>query len=185
MLFRSEPELPAHPWARSGGKFRFKISGRNRPTDWLVRAAEAYTSRQYHGNLLDLLSFVQIKGPRQALSKLSERGVAPDVVEPLQEAFAALDDVVIDNDAFPRGFLRRIAHTDCEHQRCEECGYCGTVAEKVVRIGGRAPSQYRPPRDLPTIAGLMEEFGTGSVALPADASRTPLARPGEGDSFGP
>ncbi len=142
------------------GVERFKISGRNRPTEWLARVATAYAARSYHGNLLDLLSFVQIKGPLNALSELSRRGVAPDVVEPLREAFAAFENVVIDNDAFPQGFLRRIAATDCDHQRCEECGYCGTVAEKVVRIGGHSPSQYRPPLELPPTVGLLEHFGT-------------------------
>ncbi len=125
------------------GVHRFKISGRNRPTAWLARAAEAYTAGEYHGNLLDLLSFVQVKGPLNALTTLSARGVAPEIVEPLREAFAAYSDVVIDNDAFPQGFLRRIAATDCEHQRCDECGYCGTVAEKVVRVAGRPPLNTR------------------------------------------
>jgi collagenase-like PrtC family protease len=141
------------------GVHRFKISGRNRPTEWLARAAGAYTARQYHGNLLDILSFVQIKGPLNALTTLSRRGTAPDVVEPLREAFASFEDVVIDNDAFPQGFLRRIASTDCEHQTCDACGYCGTVAEKVVRIGGRSPSQYRPPGELPPTVELLKEFG--------------------------
>jgi len=143
------------------GVHRFKISGRNRPTEWLARAAGAYTARQYHGNLLDILSFVQIKGPLNALTTLSRRGTAPEVVEPLREAFAGFEDVVIDNDAFPQGFLRRIASTDCEHQTCEACGYCGTVAEKVVRIGGRSPSQYRPPGELPSTVELLKEFGVG------------------------
>jgi len=151
------------------GVDRFKISGRNRPTAWLARAAKAYTAREYHGNLLDLLSFVQIKGPLNALSTLSARGAVPSVVEPLRDAFAAFGEVVIDNDAFPKGFLRRIATTDCDHQRCDECGYCGTVAEKVVRIGGRPLSQYRPPSNLPSSVGLLPEFGIA----PAGREATP------------
>ncbi|MGA8665092.1 MAG: U32 family peptidase [Thermoplasmata archaeon] len=153
------------------GVDRFKISGRNRPTDWLVRATAAYSSREYHGNLLDLLSFVQVKGPLNALSILSARGAVPEVVEPLRDAFAELGDVVIDNDAFPKGFLRRIAATDCDHQRCEECGYCGTVAEKVVRIGGKAPSQYRPPSNLPSSVGLFQEFGSAPPS--GESARSP------------
>jgi len=141
------------------GVHRFKISGRNRSSEWLARAAGAYAAREYHGNLLDILSFVQIKGPLNALSTLSRRGVAPDVVEPLRDAFSAFEEVVIDNDAFPQGFLRRIAATDCDAQTCEECGYCGTVAEKVVRIAGRPPSQYRPPAELPPTVELLQEFG--------------------------
>jgi len=141
------------------GVHRFKISGRNRSTEWLTRAAQAYASRRYHGNLLDILSLVQIKGPSNALSTLTDRGVAPTMVAPFREAFAALGDVVIDNDAFPAGFLRRIAATDCEHRTCDECGYCGSVAEKVVRIGGKPPSRYRPPVVLPSPATLLQEFG--------------------------
>lgn len=141
------------------GVHRFKVSGRNRTTEWLERAARAYAARRYSGNLLDLLSFVQIKGPSNALATLSHRGVAPAVVGPLREAFDGLDRVEIDNDAFPAGFLRRIAATDCENRSCDECGYCGTVAEKVVRIRGRPPSQYRPPEDLPPAVRLVEAFG--------------------------
>ena len=146
------------------GVDRFKISGRNRSTEWLARAARAYADRRYHGNLLDILSFVQVKGPSNALATLAERGVAPEVVEPLRDAFAAFGNVVLDNDAFPSGFLRRIAQTDCEHRTCGECGYCGSVAEKVVRIGGRPPSEYRTPLHLPTTTKLLEAFGKAPTA---------------------
>ncbi|MGP8078860.1 MAG: U32 family peptidase [Thermoplasmata archaeon] len=161
------------------GVHRFKISGRNRPTEWLERAARAYTAREYHGNLLDILSFVQIKGPSNALATLSHRGVSPEVVEPLREAFLALGDVAIDNDAFPAGFLRRIAATDCEHRSCDECGYCGSVAEKVVRIAGRPLSSYRAPRGLPPTTGLLEAFGKEPIPAAGEGVAPPplKARP--------
>ncbi len=169
-VVRDPEKLISSIWVRpedlavyeEAGVHRFKISGRNRPTDWLVQVARAYTERRYHGNLLDILSFVQIKGPSRALSILSERGVSPEIVEPLREAFGRLRDVTIDNDAFPSGFLKRIAMTDCEHRTCSECGYCGSVAEKVVRISGQPPSEYRPPTELPTIVPLLPAFGTGA-----------------------
>jgi len=175
-LVRNPRLLVSSIWVRpedlalyeDAGVHRFKISGRNRSTEWLARAARAYASRQYHGNLLDLLSFVQVKGPSNALSTLADRGAVPAVVESFREAFAALGDVVIDNDAFPAGFLRRIAATDCEHRTCDECGYCGTVAEKVVRIGGKPPSQYRPPTQLPSPTSLLQEFANG-LTVESDA----------------
>jgi collagenase-like PrtC family protease len=151
------------------GAHRFKISGRNRSTDWLARVAAAYVDREYHGNLLDLLTFVQVRGPLTALSTLARAGAAGHEVEPLRRAFAALDDVTIDNDGFPAGFLRRIAATDCEHRSCEECGYCATVAERVVRIGGRRLSEYRPPTDLPSATPLLERFGRAPSVVPAAA----------------
>jgi collagenase-like PrtC family protease len=169
-VVRDPQKLISSIWVRpedlsvyeDAGVHRFKISGRNRPTEWLVRVAQAYANRRYHGNLLDILSFVQIKGPSKALSTLSRRGVSPEVVEPLRQAFAQLDDVTIDNDAFPAGFLQRIAATDCEHRTCTECGYCGSVAEKVVRIGGHPLSEYRPPSRLPSAVRLLPAFGKAS-----------------------
>jgi len=166
-LVRDPTKLISSIWVRpedlsvyeEAGVHRFKISGRNRPTEWLARTAGAYTARHYSGNLLDLLSGVQIKGPANALATLARRGVAPDVVAPLRDAFAGFGDVTIQNDSFPPGFLRRIAATDCEKQSCDECGYCRTVAEKVVRIDGRPPSQYQAPTHLPPLVGLIQEFG--------------------------
>ncbi len=183
-VVRDPQKLISSIWVRpedlsvyeEAGVHRFKISGRNRPTEWLVRVAQAYADRSYHGNLLDILSFVQIKGPSKALSTLAHRGVAPEVVEPLREAFARLDDVTIDNDAFPPGFLRRIAATDCEHIACLECGYCGTVAEKVVRIGGRPPSEYRPPSGLPSTVRLLPAFGKTSDERPVEVGPVPGSR---------
>jgi collagenase-like PrtC family protease len=157
------------------GVHRFKISGRNRSTDWLVRAARAYSRREYHGNLLDILSFVQVKAPSQALSILASRDVAPEVVGPLREAFAGMDHVVIDNDAFPRGFLRHIAAIDCQNRSCDECGYCAAVTEKVVRIQGAPPSEYHAPRNLPPTVGLLEAFGKDSENVREPAPRIPAA----------
>jgi len=166
-VVRDPSKLISSIWVRpedlavyeEAGVHRFKISGRNRSTDWLARATRAYASRSYHGNLLDILSFVQAKGPQNALEVLAKRGVAPEVVTPFRDAFAGLNNVVIDNQAFPPNFLRRIAATDCERVSCRECGYCARVAERVVRLDGRAPSDYRPPSELPPAGALLAEFG--------------------------
>jgi len=173
-VVRDPQKLIASIWVRpedlevyeEAGIDRFKISGRNRSTPWLVRAARAYAARSYRGNLLDILSFVQVKGPSRALELLERQRVSPEVVAPLRRAFTALEDVTIDNQAFPGGFLRRIAATDCEHQRCEDCGYCGTVAEKVLRIGGEPPSRYRAPVALPSPIPLLPAFGRAVAATP-------------------
>lgn len=141
------------------GVRRFKISGRNRPTEWLVRAARAYSERQYEGNLLDILSFVQVKGPSHAANTLAAREATAEIAGPVAEAFRPLKNVVIDNQAFPPGFLRRIAATDCDHRSCDDCGYCLSVAERVMTIDGQPVSEYRPPGSLPAAATLMEGLG--------------------------
>ena len=183
-LLQEPRQLIASIWVRpedlavyeEAGVHRFKISGRNHPTDWLVRAAAAYAARSYRGNLADLLSLVQVRGPSRALEELARRGVDPERVESLAAAFRPWERIEIDNTAFPAGFLRRIAATDCAHRSCRECGYCETVARKVLRIGGRPLDEYRPPSSLPSALPLLPAFGgarTGAAA-PPERGGTPV-----------
>ena len=143
------------------GIHRFKVSGRNRSTAWLLRAARAYAERRYSGNLMDILSFVQVKAPLHFAREASTRGGAsPGDLSTIRDGFATLEDLTVDNDAFPKGFLRRIAATDCDHLSCEECGYCGTVARKVLRIGGRSLNEYVPPRGPDRMTELLPHIGS-------------------------
>jgi hypothetical protein len=41
--------------------------------------------------------------------------------------------VYIDNNQL-NGFLEGIIERDCDIQSCEECGYCGRWAEKIVKV---------------------------------------------------
>jgi collagenase-like PrtC family protease len=142
------------------GVHRFKVSGRNRSTDWLVRSARAYAARSYPGDLADILSLVQVKGP---LSALRRAGQSPDgeAARTLERAFAPLSELSIDNRAFPPDFLRHIASVDCEHTTCEACGYCRGVAQQVLRVAGRPVSEYSPPSGLPPAIELLPRFGPG------------------------
>lgn len=149
------------------GVHRFKISGRNRATSWLVRATRAYAARKYDGDLMDLLSYVQVKGPLQALGALASIGVAPEAVGPLAEAFAPLGRLSVDNTAFPKGFLRRIAATDCAHRSCSECGYCASVAARALRIDGKPLAEYRAPSELPALEPLLPHLG-GAAPIASD-----------------
>jgi collagenase-like PrtC family protease len=144
------------------GVHRFKVSGRNRSTDWLVRSARAYAARSYPGDLTDILSLVQVKGP---LSALHRAGQSPDgeAARTLGKAFAPLSELSIDNRAFPPDFLRHIASVDCDHTTCEACGYCRGVAQKVLRVGGQPVSEYTPPSGLPPAIELLPRFGPGSA----------------------
>jgi collagenase-like PrtC family protease len=163
------------------GVTRFKVSGRNRSTAWLLRAARAYAERRYSGNLLDILSFVQVRGPRAALQEVEARpGPVAPAARPLREAFAALSDVVIDNAAYPPGFLRRVASTDCAHIACSECGYCARVAEEVLTIGGRPLNEYRAPVDLPSPISLLPYLGAASAAPAEGPPPSPAGPPAAG-----
>jgi collagenase-like PrtC family protease len=147
------------------GVSRFKVSGRNRSTDWLVKVAGAYAARRYDGNLADILSLVQVKGPRAALRAILSTSGEP-AARSLAEAFEPFGEVVIDNRAFPPDFLRHIVAVDCERTTCSACGYCRGVAEQVLRISGAPPSVYRPPDDLPAPVRLI------SLLRQAPRSRT-------------
>lgn len=144
------------------GISRFKISGRNRSTDWLVKVATAYARRSFDGNLADILSLVQVKGPRAALRRLVAASGDPEAAA-LADAFEPFGEIVIDNSAFPRDFLRHIALVDCERTTCTACGYCRGVAEKVLKISGVPPSAYRPPPHLPPPLHLIAQFGAGTA----------------------
>jgi collagenase-like PrtC family protease len=142
----------------SVGVHRFKLSGRNRPTDWLVRTTQAYANRHWDGNLLDILSYVQFKGPMSAVSRIAQENALP-VVNRFKEALDPLAGVYIDNKAYPAGFLRRVANTDCENMSCKACGYCPGVAEKVVKVNGKPLADYQPVKDLPPVATLLPYLG--------------------------
>jgi collagenase-like PrtC family protease len=147
------------------GVHRFKVSGRNRSTAWLLRAARAYARRSYPGDLLDILSLVQLKAPLGFLRAAANReGPLPEELVALRSAFAGLEKVTIDNSAFPAGFLRRIAATDCEHASCSECGYCGSVARKVMRVDGRLLSEYVPPADSRLPSTFLPQIGCAPLA---------------------
>jgi collagenase-like PrtC family protease len=169
-LLRDPSRLISSIWVRpedlhvyeDAGVHRFKISGRNRTTDWLHRCAEAYAQRCYEGNLLDLLSFVQVKGPTTALDQLPLTIRQDPRVVAMRRAFEGMQEVTIDNRAFPRGFLKKIAGTDCAHTSCQACGYCASVAEKVLRINGKPPSRYAPPSERAETEILLPHFGTTS-----------------------
>lgn len=166
-ILRDPTRLISSIWVRpedlglyeEAGVHRFKISGRNRSTEWLVRSAQAYADRRYDGNLLDILSYVQVKGPGHAFASLPSHVKSEPEVATLQRAFARLDDVIIDNNAFPPGFQRKVTSTDCAHTSCQDCGYCAAVAERVVRISGRSLSLYRGPENLPTADRIVGHFG--------------------------
>jgi collagenase-like PrtC family protease len=140
------------------GVSRFKVSGRNHATGWLVRAARAYAARQYDGDLMDILSYVQVKGPRRALEAAAATGGGPEGITEFRDAFGPLADLHLDNAAFPLGFFRKVTSSDCRHTSCSDCGYCADVAEKVMRIQGRPPSQYHPPERLPATTPMLRAF---------------------------
>ena len=121
----------------------FKIIDRSRSTEWLLRATQAYASRCYDGNLLDIISIEMLGDPngfhssideqsRESLSQLNrdERRLTLRMFG-LRQRLLALN-ITIDN-AELAGFLEGFRKIRCEESFCEECLYCHRYAERAVR----------------------------------------------------
>lgn len=148
------------------GVERFKISGRNKSTPWLLRAARAYAARRYDGNLLDILSFVQVRGPCAALGSLKPDPAANEVARPYRGPFESLRDLHVESRAFPPDFLTRIASADCDHLSCSECGYCASVADRVLTVDGRPWREVRSTLSVPSALPLLPHIGAAEKVTP-------------------
>ncbi len=134
------------------GYDNFKLSGRNMPTEVLVKRLKAYSERHFEGNLLELVQdfghkvrgqnlrtrtgsvmrWLRHSAPRsistwRRLWELSEkRGFmsAPQMEAP----------VVVNNRALD-GFMEPIAAAEgCRNRLCDECRHCHRVAERAVVV---------------------------------------------------
>ena len=125
------------------GVEEFKIIDRSRSTAWLLRAAKAYASRRYDGNLLDILSIEMLGDPngfhpsieeqsRKSLFQLDteERRLTLRMFR-LRQRLLALN-VTIDN-AMLSDFLEGFGKIRCAETFCDDCRYCHRYAERAVR----------------------------------------------------
>ncbi len=114
---------------------KFKIQGRQMPVEWITRTVEAYCSRRYSGNLLDIISPTY---PDWSTRSTSSRNLlhthnAENFVKP---------DVYIDNTKLDKFFGEIIKKGGCSStQQCYVCGHCDRVAKKEIQI--RNKYQFR------------------------------------------
>jgi len=119
----SPVEFIKSPWVRPEdlkyyediGITTFKISGRTKSTDWIVKVTKAYSERQYNGNLADILSFPYDEG---ALS------FDPPLSPP---------SVYIDNSKLD-GFFNFFLKNECRLLSCEQCSHCETYANAALLL---------------------------------------------------
>jgi collagenase-like PrtC family protease len=129
-------------WYEALGIDEYKIIDRSRSTAWLLRATQAYASRRYDGNLLDILSIEMLGDPHgfhasideqshESLAKLDrqERRLTLRMFG-LRQRLLALN-VTIDN-AELSGFLEGFLKIRCEEHLCDDCRYCHRYAERAV-----------------------------------------------------
>jgi collagenase-like PrtC family protease len=100
----------------------FKTSGRSMPTERILNAATAYSSRHYQGNLYDILNVIT---PKIGFSNSDLPSVRNSVIGPPPRLY-------IDNQAL-EGFLDFFRKQNCL-PGCAHCDYCQRIANKVIQL---------------------------------------------------
>lgn len=108
----------------------FKISSRSMPTERILRAATAYSSRRYQGNLYDILNV------------LTPKTSSVNSVLPGEQANVAGSPprLYIDNQAL-EGFLDFFRKQNCS-SGCGNCDYCRRIAREVVKFDSVEVDEY-------------------------------------------
>ena len=112
------------------GMDMFKISGRAMPTEKILRAAAAYSSRQYQGNLYDILNVIT---PRPGSVNSTLPGEQGNGVRVPPRFY-------IDNQALD-GFVEFFKKQDCS-SGCSHCGYCQRIADRVIQFDRDEVDEY-------------------------------------------
>jgi collagenase-like PrtC family protease len=108
----------------------FKISGRSMPSDRILRAATAYSSRHYQGNLYDIMNVItpKIGLVNSALPGGQNNGIG------------APPKFYIDNQGL-EGFVDFFKKQNCV-SGCGHCDYCRRIADKVIRFDRDEVDEY-------------------------------------------
>jgi len=141
----------------------FKISGRTESTSWIINAMQAYSNRQYAGNLLDLLT--SFETPKYNFNYLKRKSFLSEFLEYLPigrhrnfykfglnlpsgslknlvqlyiQARGIKNHVFIDNKAL-NNFINFFLE---EKTFCQEYNYCKSLAKDVIKINNSALAGY-------------------------------------------
>ncbi len=143
-----------------------KLVDRRLPVDKILFIADVYLKRSYNGNLLDLFHTFQDKTYNAHKGWL---GRMIYMFNPFtMNIFRVLSlsgllsklDIYIDNKKLD-GFIENIP-VGCNPDSCDACGYCGSIAEKEVKISAgyreEILSQYKKALNLLWRDGLTFPF---------------------------
>ncbi len=108
----------------------FKISGRSMSSERILRAATAYSSRHYQGNLYDIMNVIT---PKIGFIGSALPGVQNNVVGSPPKFY-------IDNQAL-EGFMDFFRKQNCL-SGCSNCGYCQRIANKVIQFDREEVDEY-------------------------------------------
>jgi len=139
--------LISSPWIRPEdvslyeqmGIDSIKLVDRRLTSAELIKIINAYTGREYEGNLLDLFPALGGISP-VSLSNIVLRTKhffhpfsANIFMVPKLRYLLKKIEVFIDNKALD-GFINFFLTHNCQVMSCEDCGYCREISERVVKI---------------------------------------------------
>ena len=124
----------------------FKISSRAMPTEKILRAARAYSSRQHRGNLYDILNVVPPKAGFASSALPGEQG----------NGIGSPPRYYIDNQAL-EGFMDFFRKQDCS-SGCDHCGYCQRIADKTIQFDRDEVDEY-----VTALKETLDNLSTSSV----------------------
>jgi collagenase-like PrtC family protease len=108
----------------------FKISGRSMPSERILQAARAYSSRHYQGNLYDIMNVIT---PKLGFTSSALPGGQNNVI-------GAVPKFHIDNQAL-EGFMDFFRKQNCL-SGCSHCDYCQRIAGKVIQFDRDEVNEY-------------------------------------------
>ncbi len=116
----------------------FKIIDRGMTTKTILSIIEAYTKREYSGNLLDLFpdpskSITFVKAHLFHKIKYFFRPFTVNIFKLSKFSGLLNNSVYIDNKKLD-GFIEGIRDKECSRLLCKDCGYCQDKAKESIRI---------------------------------------------------
>lgn len=111
----------------------FKIAGRRMSTEWITRSVDAFSSRKYDGNLVDI-----VQGFSMSFGGLEKKDPNVKLTETLGEE--AKSKLFIDNCKLD-GFIDFFKNQNCLAM-CNECSYCEEWAKKAVVLDEEESTRY-------------------------------------------
>lgn len=140
----------------------FKVSGRRMKTHWITRAAKAYATRIYDGNLSDILDY-SIIGIEEDVETPDFEPVMKGAKDLKSPSFSKLATFRphrpnINNRSLD-GFLKQFVDLKCSGI-CDDCHYCKSWADKAVKT-----KQEDRDEDFVFYSKIMEDLVSSKVFL--------------------
>ena len=143
----------------------FKLVTRGTATRHLVRIVKAYKEQNFDGNLLDLLPTPSksISYGRTNLWWIFRFFFRPELtnifkLEKIKRIFADISPYVYVDNKKLNGFLIGLQDKKCASRCCDECDWCGKIANDVMKVDARGLERLQKEA-----APIIEEVFSGRV----------------------